>query len=478
MRGNYRRLVTRSGVFSALAYRHGFDRLLVMSDLKFRSPKGVHDVLPADHQYLTYIKKAVRHRARQAGYKRIDPPIFEERSLFERSIGSHTDIVEKELFSVGRKGDPESSDYALRPEFTAGICRSYIEQGMQELPQPVEFYAIGPCFRYDRPQKGRYRQFHQFDFEVIGLSDPSIDAQLIHVLIKIFDDLKILDRLTLQINNIGAPADRITYVQALKDYFTGKERNLPEQDRERLKHNPLRLFDSKEEDTQILLKLAPTLEQFIGEDSNKYHSTLLEYLQELGISFTKNPGLVRGLDYYNQTVFEFWDSSTGAQNAVGGGGRLDFLIEQLGGKSTPAVGFAVGMERVMWHMQEAGVVAPNKDQVDVFVAQLGPEAKKKCLNLVSQLRDLGVHTVGALGEASLKSQMRLADRFQARYTLLLGQLEVKEGTVILRDMAAGKQKQIPFDKAIPEVLKLIGKANLDVYSITDKFGEFADPGEG
>lgn len=452
-----------------------------MAELQYRSPKGVHDVLPADHQYMTYIKKAVRHRARQAGYKRIEPPIFEERSLFERGIGSHTDIVEKELFTVGRKGanaDTADRDYALRPEFTAGICRSYIENGMQELPQPVELYAIGPCFRYDRPQKGRYRQFHQFDFEVIGLSDPSIDAQLIGVVVKIFGDLKILSRLTMQINNIGAPDDRKAYTEALKDYFTGKERHLPEGDRERLKHNPMRLLDSKEEDTQILIKLAPKMEQFIGEDSKKYHALLLEYLTELGIAYEENAGLVRGLDYYNQTVFEFWDSSTGAQNAVGGGGRYDYLVEQLGGKPTPGVGFAGGIERIMWHMQEAGVQAPNKDQVDVFVAQLGPEAKKKCLPLVSKLRDLGIHTVGALGEASLKSQMRLADRFQAKYCLLLGQMEVKENTIILKDMTAGKQKQIAFDKAIPEVLKVLGEESLDTYSITDKLGEFADPGEG
>ncbi len=450
-----------------------------MAELTYRSPKGVHDVLPADHQYMTYIKKAVRHRARQAGYKRIDPPLFEERALFERSIGDHTDIVEKELFSVGRKGGGEEEmDLALRPEFTAGICRAYIEHGMQELPQPVELYAIGPCFRYDRPQKGRYRQFHQFDFEVIGLSDPSIDAQLIQLTVKVFQDLKILERLTLQVNNIGSADDRKIFVEALKDYFTGKERHLPEIDRKRLETNPLRLLDSKEEDTRILVKMAPTLNQFIGPESKQYHALLLEYLGELGICYTENTQLVRGLDYYNQTVFEFWDQSTGSQNAVGGGGRYDYLLEQIGGRPTPGVGFAAGMERIIWHMQEAGVQAPYKDQVDVFVAQLGPEAKKRCLTLVSQLRDLGVHTVGALGEASLKSQMRLADRFQARFTLLLGQLEVKENTIILRDMAAGSQKQIPFAKAIPEVMKLIGKENADTYSITDKLGKFADPGEG
>ena len=295
---------------------------------------------------------------------------------------------------------------------------------------------------------------------------------------KIFTDLKIYDRLTLQINNIGNGESRRAYVEALKDYFIGKERNLPERDRERLKSNPLRLLDSKEEDTQILLKMAPTLDQFLTDESRLFHETLLTYLDELDISYVINAGLVRGLDYYTQTVFEFWDQSTGAQNAVAGGGRYDGLIELLGGKPTPGVGFSVGMERVVWHMKEAGIEPPQKDQVDVFVAQLGPEAKKKCLGLVSKLRDLGIHTVGALGEASLKSQMRLADRFQVRYTLLLGQLEVKDSTIILRDMAAGKQKQIPFEKAVPEVLKLIGKENLDRYSITDKFGEITDPGEG
>lgn len=444
-----------------------------MSEPMFRTPKGTHDVLPQDHQYHTYIKKVVRHRARQAGYTRIDPPLFEHKGVFQRGIGEHTDIVEKELFTVvgKRDGEGDAREFALRPEFTAGICRSYIEHGMQQLPQPVELYSIGPCFRYDRPQKGRYRQFHQFDLEVIGLKDPSIDAQLIHVVTKILDDLRILDRLTLQINNIGTAENRKAYMEALRDFFIGKERQLPPDDARRLQTNPLRLLDSKEEDTQILIRSAPKLAQFLDEESKKYHETLLEYLEALGVTSVANPGLVRGLDYYGQTVFEFWDTSTGAQNAVGGGGRYDGLIELLGGKPTPGVGFAGGIERMIWHMKEAGVQAPNKDQVDVFVAQLGPEAKKQCLTLVSALRELGVHTLGALGEASLKSQMRLADKFQSRYTLLLGKMEVKEGTIIVRDMKAGKQKQMTFKDAIPEVIKLLGKENLDTYVMRDHVGE-------
>lgn len=226
------------------------------------------------------------------------------------------------------------------------------------------------------------------------------------------------------------------------------------------------------------MKNAPKLSEYINPESVRYHAVLLEYLAELSIDVVPNEGLVRGLDYYNQTVFEFWDSSTGAQNAVGGGGRYDTLIEELGGKPTPGVGFAAGIERVMWHMEQAGVQPPNRDQVDVFVAQLGPEAKKKCLSLVSKLRDQGIHTVGALGEASLKSQMRLADRFQARYCLLLGQMEVKENVIILRDMTAGKQRQMSLDAVIPELTKLIGKDHLDTYSIRDQLGAFKDPGEG
>jgi histidyl-tRNA synthetase len=194
-------------------------------------------------------------------------------------------------------------------------------------------------------------------------------------------------------------------------------------------------------------------------------------LETLGIPYVENARLVRGLDYYAQTVFEFWDGSTGAQNAVGGGGRYDGLIELLGGKPTPGIGFACGIERIIWHMKEAGVAAPNKDQVDVFVAQLGPEAKKKCLQLIAQLRSAGVHTVGALGEASLKSQLRLADRFDVRYALLLGKMEVLKDKVIVRDMKAGKQKEIPFDEVITHVVDLIGKKNLDTYTLKDGLGK-------
>jgi histidyl-tRNA synthetase len=444
-----------------------------MAEAKYRTPKGTYDILPDIQQYHTYIKKAVRHRARQAGFRRIDTPVFENRAVFDRGVGLHTDIIEKELFTVERKGKVETKEeWALRPEPTAAICRSYVEHGMHLLPQPVQFYVIGPMFRYDRPQKGRYRQHWQFGFEAIGIKDPSVDAQLINVLSHILKDLQILDRLTLHINNIGDPENRTEYVQALKEHFIGKERHLPALDRTRLESNPLRLLDSKEEDTRILLKGAPKLQDIVSKESREFHETLLDYLTEYDIPYEENNFLVRGLDYYNQTVFEFMDASTGAQNSVAGGGRYDGLIELLGGQPTSGIGFGCGMERVIYHMKEAGVEAPQKDQVDIFVAQLGPDAKKKCLRLIENLREHGVHTIGALGEASLKSQMRLADKFQAKFTLLMGQLEVKEKTIILRDMAAGKQQSIPFAEAIPRVIGLLGKENLDTYAIKDKLGKY------
>ena len=462
----------------------GYNQTL-MSQPLYRTPKGTYDILPDLQQYHTYIKKAVRHRARQAGFKRIDTPIFENRDVFDRGVGLHTDIVEKELFTVQRRGsaspsakatgdkEGEKDEWALRPEPTAAVCRAYVEHGMKELPQPVQLYLIGPMFRYDRPQKGRFRQFWQFGFEALGISDPSIDAQLINVLSHILKDLQIFDRLKLQINNIGDAASRKMFTQALVDFFAGKERNLCEDCQRRIKTNPLRVLDCKNEDCRILIKMAPKLSDFVSPESKKFHETLLEYITEYGIPFEQNQNLVRGLDYYNQTVFEFWDSSTGAQNSVAGGGRYDGLVELLGGAPTPAIGFGCGMERIIYHMKEAGVAAPMKDQVDVFVAQLGPEAKKTCLRLIEALREVGVHTIGALGEASLKSQMRLADKFEAKYTLLLGQMEVKENKIILRDMKAGKQSSMPFDHAVPAIIELLGgKKNLDIYTIKDRLGGY------
>ncbi len=430
----------------------------------FQTPKGVHDILPIDHDFFTFIKKVVRHRCRQAGYKRITTPMFEFTEVFKRSIGDTSDIVSKEMYTFQ---DRKGRSLTLKPEATAAIVRSYIQNNMSQLPQPVELYYIEPNFRYDRPQAGRYRQFWQFGFEVIGESDPALDAQAILLAQRIFGDLGIADSLKLQINNIGDMASRAVYAEALKDYYCGKERYLSEEDRGRLLKNPLRLLDSKHEDTIILNQSAPKFKDYISKESQEFHDEVLEYLTDLGISYTENPTLVRGLDYYNQTVFEFWDEKKGAQNSVGGGGRYDGLTELLGGQPTPAIGFAMGMERVIAQMKRNKVRVPSKDDLHVFVAQLGREAKKICLPLIDQLRENGIKTMGALGKGAFKNQLKIADKFKVPYCVLIGLTEVREKTAIIRNMKVGTQVTVPFSKVVEEVVKRIGKENLDVYDPKD-----------
>ncbi|MBU0982200.1 histidine--tRNA ligase [Patescibacteria group bacterium] len=428
---------------------------------KIQTPPGIHDILPKEHDYFTFIKKVVRHRARQSGFRRISTPILEFTEVFDRSIGDSTDIVQKEMYTFEDRG---GRSMTLKPEGTAGVVRAYVQHGMKEFPQPVELYYIEPHFRYDRPQKGRYRQFWQFGFEIIGESDPALDVQCIYIANKIFEDLGVANRLTLQINNIGSPKSRAKYVEAIENFYVGKERSLCENCLARLETNPLRLLDCKEEDCQILAQLAPKFEQFRSEEDNHFHNLVKEFLDELEIKFVENEQLVRGLDYYTQTVFEFWDSETGSQNAVGGGGRYDGLVEELGGESTPGTGFSVGIERLIYHMKQANIQVPSKDNVHVFVAQLGDLAKKKCLRLMDQLRERGVKTVGALGKGSMKAQMKLADKFGVPYTLIMGITEVREGTVIIRDMAKGQQRFVKMEQVVEEVVKLIGEENLDLYS--------------
>ena len=427
----------------------------------FQTPKGVHDILPRDHEFYTYIKKVVRHRLRQAGFKRISTPIFEYTDVFARSIGDATDIVEKEMYTFE---DKKGRSLTLKPEGTAGVVRAYIEHGMKQLPQPVELYYIEPHFRYDRPQKGRYRQFWQLGFEIIGELDPALDAQVIYIANKINEDLGIERLFEIQLNTIGSLEDRKKYIQALKDYYYGKERSLCEHCKSRLEKNPLRLLDCKNEDCMILAELAPKMTDYLSKESLEYYEDVKEYLNELGIPFKENPKLVRGLDYYSNTVFEFWDAKEGAQNAIGGGGRYDGLVEKMGGQPTPAVGYAAGIERIIAHMKREKIRVPHKDNIHVFVAQLGKEAKKKCLKLIDEMREQGIRTIGALGKGSMKQQLKLADKFNAPYTLILGITEVREGTIIIRNMEKGSQEVVKFDQVIDEIISRIGEKNLDKYS--------------
>lgn len=427
----------------------------------FQTPKGVHDILPQDHEFYTYIKKVVRHRARQAGFRRISTPIFEFTDLFERGVGVGSDIVSKEMYTFE---DRKERSLTLKPEGTAGVARAYIQHGMNQWPQPVLLYYFEPHFRYDRPQRGRYRQFWQFGFEIIGESDPALDAQLIQLAYKVFEDLGIAHLFDVQLNTIGTPEARKKYVQALEDFYVGKERSLCENCKERLVKNPLRLLDCKEEDCKILAQLAPAMKDYLDKESLEYHSELKEYLDEIGLKYIENPQLVRGLDYYGKTVFEFWDKTDGSQNAIGGGGRYDGLIELLGGQSTPAVGFAAGVERIIANMKKEKIRVPHKDELHVFVAQLGKEAKKKCLLLIDDLRDAGIKTMGALGKGSINEQLRIAHKFKVIYTVLLGLTEVREGTAIIRDMNKGVQEKLNMENVVERLVELLGEDLLDKYT--------------
>lgn len=421
---------------------------------KLQLPRGMHDILPQDYRYYTYLKKVVRHRCRQSGLKRITTPILEYTDVFTRPVGKETDIVQKEMYTFE---DRSSESLTLRPEGTAPVIRSYIQHGMHTLPQPVELWYWEPMFRYGRPQKGRYRQFYQFGVEVIGESDPALDAQIVHLGCKILDDVGLGDIYRVQVNSIGCKNCRPDYLSQLKHYYVGKQRSLCEDCKRRLEKNPLRLLDCKEEDCSILAKSAPRFSDFLCSECKDFHVTFLSYLDELKIPYQKNEGLVRGLDYYNKTVFEWWDKSTGEQNALAGGGHYDYLAELMGGQAdTPGMGFAAGIERIVANMKDVGFEPPFKDIVDVFVAQLGPEAKKKSLSIIAGLRDAGVRTVGAVGKGSIKAQMRLADRFSVRYCLILGEREVLDGTIILRDMRKGSQESLPIKDIIGVVVEKLG----------------------
>jgi len=426
----------------------------------FHTPKGMPDILPTDHEYQTFIKKIARHRGRQAGFRRITTPMVEFTELFKLGIGETSDIVSNELYTFE---DKKGRSMALKPESTVGVCRAYIQNNMKDWPQPVELYYIDPHFRYDKPQSGTYRQFWQLGFEILGEKDPALDAQAIYLAYKILQDLGIAHTFKLQINNIGDIESRKQYIEVLREYYYGKERYLSEEDKARLEKNPLRILDSQHEDTVILNQSAPKLKDFLSQECKDFDLEVKEYLTALGIEFEENPTLVRGLDYYTHTVFEFWDVKRGAQNTIIGGGRYDGLVEALGGSPTPGFGFGMGIDRAIAQMKRQKVRVPHKDDLHVFVAQLGRQAKKKCLPLIADLREHGVKTMGALGKDSIKAQLRIADTFKVPYCIIMGLTEVRENNVIIRNMKVGTQVTVPIGKAVEEVLKRIGKAALDFY---------------
>ena len=323
---------------------------------KFQAPRGTRDLLPADRAVFLRLEDAARDLAMRYGYAPIETPMFEGSTVFERGVGEATDVVEKELFRVqAGRGEAERERWAQRPEPTAGICRAYVQHGMRTWPQPVKLTMTGPMFRYDRPQAGRYRQFWQFDVEVLGDAGPAIDAEIVELAMAFFGEVGLTDVQVL-VNSIGDTACRPAYIAALADYFRGHTDELPELEHGRLETNPLRLLDSKDERMQPLIATAPTITEHLCDDCQAHFDGLLAHLEAVSIEPRLEPTLVRGLDYYTRTAFEFYRAGAeGQQQALGGGGRYDGLVEALGGPATPGVGFALGLERTLLACDDEGV---------------------------------------------------------------------------------------------------------------------------
>lgn len=417
---------------------------------KFQLVKGMKDIMPDEQLYWNTIKEKAISFASNYGFSRIDTPVVEATNLFKRTVGEGTDIVSKEMYSFVTPGNDKLS---LRPENTAGVVRSYIEHGMLNLPQPVKLFYIGPQFRYEKPQAGRYRQLYQFGFEAIGDDDPVIDAQLIAISYFILKELG-LD-IEIHINSLGHSECRANYLKTLKKYYQDKKKEMCKDCNSRWSKNVLRLLDCKNKKCQEIGEEAPQIVDHLCDDCKNHFMAVLEYLDEMDINYSLNPRIVRGLDYYTKTVWEIFESGgqEGKLNALGGGGRYDDLVELLGGRPTPAIGFAVGMERTIMKMQEVKAEVSKGKPTEVYIAQLGIEARKKALNLFEDLRGDGFRVAENMSKKGLKDQLEAANKKGAQYTLIMGQKEIADDTVLIRDMESGVQEIIDYKKVKHELRK-------------------------
>ncbi|MEK7653272.1 MAG: histidine--tRNA ligase [Patescibacteria group bacterium] len=423
---------------------------------------GMRDILPQDQKYWEAVRRSAGKAAVDYGYGRVDTPILEFSELFARGVGRQTDIVEKEMFTfIDQGGD----NLSLRPEATASAARAYIQHGMLNQPQPVKFFYLGPMFRHEKPQAGRQRQFWQYGFEAIGEINPALDAQLILIGFNTLNNLGIES--SIQINSIGCPDCREIYKKELIKYYKAKAKLLCENCRVRLVKNPLRLLDCKEEGCKNLRDNAPQILDFLDEECKKHFMKVVEYLDDLDLPYVLNPYLVRGLDYYSRTTFEYWaiDDSEG-KNALGGGGRYDELVKMLGGREdAPACGLAMGMDRIVAKLREKEIEVPEYGASEVFVAQLGEAAKKKAMALYEKLLQGDFKLAQAFYKDNLKAQLELANKLKVKFTLIIGQKEVGEGTVLIRDMEGGIQEVVDMGKVENELKKRLEKSRQPVVPI-------------
>ena len=415
----------------------------------------MNDILPDVSGTWRYLESVVRDIVQSYGYSEIRLPLLEQTELFRRSIGEVTDIVEKEMYTfLDRNGD----SLTLRPEATASVVRAGITNGLLH-NQKQKLWTMGPMFRYEKPQKGRYRQFYQFDVEALGFEGPDVDAELIILCARMWRALGI-SRLTLEINSLGTAETRDRYRETLVEYFSGVKSELDEDSIRRLEQNPLRILDSKNPEMQAIVEAAPVMLDFLDEESSEHFQSLKGLLEAAGVSYTVNTRLVRGLDYYSRTVFEWVTDALGSQGAVCSGGRYDGLVEKLGGRPTPAVGWAMGMERLVALFSACGGEAPA-DDADVYVVAVGDSTLERAFAIAEELRDevIGIKVELNFGGGSFKSQLKRADKSNAEYALILGEREIAEKRVGLKPLrSAEDQSSIAFDELAETLAGLLGKA--------------------
>ncbi|MEX1294588.1 MAG: histidine--tRNA ligase [Candidatus Limnocylindrales bacterium] len=410
---------------------------------KFQAPRGTRDLLPPDRAVFLRLEETARSLAMRYGYAPIETPMFEGSAVYERGVGEVTDVVEKELFRVqAGRGESERERWALRPEPTAGICRAYVQHGMRTWPQPVKLTMTGPMFRYDRPQAGRYRQFWQFDVEAIGDAGPAIDAEIVELAVAFFGEVGLADVQVL-VNSIGDAACRPAYVEALRDYFRRCRADLPELERARLENAPLRLLDSKDQRMAPLIAEAPLITDYLCGECQAHFEGLLAHLEGVSIEPRLEPTLVRGLDYYTRTAFEFYRAGAeGQQQALGGGGRYDGLVELLGGMATPGIGFGIGLDRVALALEEQKATpAAEPWKPVVVVVSADPADTVVRLQLATELRGAGLAARPDLSARRLGKQLDGAAKAGAHFAVICGD-ELESGHVQVRDLMAGTQRQV------------------------------------
>lgn len=433
--------------------------------------KGTEDILPKDVYKWQFVENIMREESEKFGFREIRTPVFEQTKLFARGVGETTDVVQKEMYSFETKG---GDAITLRPEGTAGAARALLEHALYNDGLPVKASYFVSCYRYEKPQAGRQREFHQFGLEMYGTSSPAADAELISAAASIFERLQITG-LRLEINSIGCPECRKKYHQALREYFEGYKDELCETCLSRLERNPMRILDCKSPICSKIAENAPKVLDFLCDECKEHFDGVKKYLDAAEIEYTVNPSIVRGLDYYTKTVFEFVTDFIGAQGTVCGGGRYDGLIEQLGGKPLPSLGFAVGLERLLMLMQAQNIEIPKPDECDIYIAAMGDEAQLEAFKLTKLLRQTSLKAQCDVVGRGLRAQMKYADKIGVKFSIVLGDSEIQEKKAKVKNMQTGEQTEISLESKdfIFEIINLFTQSQQSptAYFFTEDKGE-------